>query len=93
FGVKPFYYHAAERRFAFASEIGPMLGLDGVGAHLSEHRISGFLAGLPDDPQSTPYRDIFALPARHSLTVTAQRLVLRRYWQIEPSQRVPRSDA
>ncbi|TPM36154.1 lasso peptide isopeptide bond-forming cyclase [Mesorhizobium sp. B2-3-4] len=92
FGVKPFYYHAADRRFAFASEIGPMLGLDGVGARLSERRISGFLAGLPDDPQSTPYSDIFALPARHSLTVSAQRVVLRRYWQIEPSQRASRSD-
>ena len=93
FGVKPFYYHAADRRFAFASEIGPMLGLDEVGVRISEHRISGFLAGLPDDPQSTPYSDIFSLPARHSLTVTAQQVVLRRYWQIEPSARPLRSDA
>ncbi|RUV83448.1 lasso peptide isopeptide bond-forming cyclase, partial [Mesorhizobium sp. M1A.F.Ca.IN.022.07.1.1] len=31
FGVKPFYYHCADRRFAFASEIGPLLALDGVG--------------------------------------------------------------
>jgi len=93
FGVKPFYYHAADRRFAFASEIGPMLGLDGVGARISEHRISSFLAGLPDDPQSTPYSDIFSLPARHSLTATAHQVVLRRYWQIEPSPRAPRSDA
>ncbi|TGT82174.1 asparagine synthetase B, partial [Mesorhizobium sp. M5C.F.Ca.ET.164.01.1.1] len=70
FGVKPFYYHASDRRFAFASEIGPLLGLDEVGSRLSEHQISGFLAGLPDDPQSTAYTDIFRLPARHSLTVT-----------------------
>lgn len=93
FGVKPFYYHAADRRFAFASEIGPILGVDGVGARVSEHQISGFLAGLPDDPQSTPYSDIFSLPARHSLTVTAQQVTLRRYWQIEPSPRPMRSDA
>ncbi|RWC40772.1 MAG: lasso peptide isopeptide bond-forming cyclase [Mesorhizobium sp.] len=93
FGVKPFYYHAADRRFSFASEIGPILGVEGVGTDISEHRISGFLAGLPDDPQSTPYSDIFSLPARHSLTVTAQQVVLRRYWQIEPSARPLRSDA
>ncbi|TGQ70416.1 asparagine synthetase B, partial [Mesorhizobium sp. M8A.F.Ca.ET.207.01.1.1] len=31
FGVKPFYYHSADKRFAFASEIGPILALDGVG--------------------------------------------------------------
>ncbi|MER9302676.1 lasso peptide isopeptide bond-forming cyclase [Mesorhizobium sp. M0293] len=93
FGVKPFYYHAADQRFCFASEIGPILGVDGVGARVSEHQISGFLAGLPDDPQSTPYSDIFSLPARHSLTVTAQQVVLRRYWQIEPSVRPLRSDA
>ena len=93
FGVKPFYYHSTDRRFVFASEIGPILGVDGVSSRISEHQISGFLAGLPDDPQSTPYTDVFRLPARHSLTVTAQQVVLRRYWQIEPSQSPRRSDA
>ncbi|UCI07729.1 lasso peptide isopeptide bond-forming cyclase [Mesorhizobium sp. B1-1-8] len=93
FGVKPFYYHSTDRRFAFASEIGPILALEGVGRRISEHQISGFLAGLPDDPQATPYSEIFRLPARHSLTVTGSQVALRRYWQIEPSQRPMRPDA
>ncbi|RUW34758.1 MULTISPECIES: lasso peptide isopeptide bond-forming cyclase [unclassified Mesorhizobium] len=93
FGIKPFYYHASARRFAFASEIGPLLALDGIGTRISEHQISGFLAGLPDDPQSTHYAEIFRLPARHILTVTDGRVTLRRYWQIEPSPRPLRSDA
>lgn len=93
FGVKPFYYHSTGKRFAFASEIGPILALDGVGRRLSEHQISGFLAGLPDDPQATPYTEIFRLPERHSMTVVDRQVTLRRYWQIEPSQRPPRSDA
>ncbi|MDX8439185.1 lasso peptide isopeptide bond-forming cyclase [Mesorhizobium australafricanum] len=93
FGVKPFYYHSTDRRFAFASEIGPILALDGVGRRLSEHQISGFLAGLPDDPQATPYAEIFRLPARHSMMVADRQVALRRYWQIEPSQRPPRPDA
>ncbi|RWD72951.1 lasso peptide isopeptide bond-forming cyclase [Mesorhizobium sp.] len=93
FGVKPFNYHSTARRFAFASEIGPILALDGVGRRLSEHQISGFLAGLPDDPQATPYAEIFRLPARHSMMVAGHGIVLRRYWQIEPSQRPPRADA
>ncbi|WP_192251126.1 lasso peptide isopeptide bond-forming cyclase [Mesorhizobium silamurunense] len=93
FGVKPFYYHSTARRFAFASEIGPLLTLDGVGRNLSEHQISGFLAGLPDDPQSTHYAEIFRLPARHTLTVTGSQVTLRRYWQIEPSAKPLRSDA
>ncbi|SFN69812.1 asparagine synthase (glutamine-hydrolysing) [Mesorhizobium sp. NFR06] len=92
FGVKPFYYHSTDRRFAFASEIGPILALDGVGRRLSEHQISGFLAGLPDDPQATPYAEIFRLPARHSMIVADRQIVVRRYWQIEPSQRSLRSD-
>ncbi|RJT42624.1 lasso peptide isopeptide bond-forming cyclase [Mesorhizobium waimense] len=93
FGVKPFYYHADDQRFIFASEIGPIFAVSGAGARLSEHQISGFLAGLPDDPQSTPYTDIFRLPARHSLTVSDSQVMLRRYWQIEPSPRPMRSDA
>ncbi|MGX5848650.1 lasso peptide isopeptide bond-forming cyclase [Mesorhizobium sp. PL10] len=93
FGVKPFYYHSSDRSFVFASEIGPILDVGGVDMRISEHQISGFLAGLPDDPQSTAYADIFRLPARHSLTVTGNQVVLRRYWQIEPSPRRMRSDA
>ncbi|ESZ03852.1 lasso peptide isopeptide bond-forming cyclase [Mesorhizobium sp. M1060] len=92
FGVKPFYYHSSDRRFVFASEIGPILDVGGVDMRISEHQISGFLAGLPDNPQSTAYADIFRLPARHSLTVTGNQVVLRRYWQIEPSPRPMRSD-
>ncbi|ESX57971.1 asparagine synthase [Mesorhizobium sp. LSHC422A00] len=92
FGVKPFYYHSSDRRFVFASEIGPILDAGGVDMRISEHQISGFLAGLPDDPQSTAYADIFRLPARHSLTVTGNQVVLRRYWQIEPSPRPMRAD-
>lgn len=93
FGVKPFYYHSSDRRFVFASEIGPILDVGGIDMRISEHQISGFLAGLPDDPQSTAYADIFRLPARHSLTVTGNQVVLRRYWQIEPSPRPMRQDA
>ncbi|MGX5841780.1 lasso peptide isopeptide bond-forming cyclase [Mesorhizobium sp. ArgA1] len=93
FGVKPFYYHSSDRSFVFASEIGPILDVGGVDMRISERQISGFLAGLPDDPQSTAYADIFRLPARHSLTVTGNQVVLRRYWQIEPSPRPMRSDA
>lgn len=93
FGVKPFYYHSSDRHFVFASEIGPILDVGGVDMRISEHQISGFLAGLPDDPQSTAYADIFRLPARHSLTVTDNQVVLRRYWQIEPSPRPMRADA
>lgn len=93
FGVKPFYYHSSDQRFVFASEIGPILDVGGVDMRISEHQISGFLAGLPDDPQSTAYADIFRLPARHSLTVTGNQVVLRRYWQIEPSRRPMHADA
>ena len=93
FGIKPFYYHATAARFAFASEIGPLLALGGVDTAINEHQISGFLAGLPDDPQSTHYAEIFRLPARHALTVTDDRATLRHYWRIEPSPKPARADA
>lgn len=93
FGVKPFYYHSSGSRFVFASEIRPILGVEGIRTCVSEHQISGFLAGLPDDLQSTQYMDVFRLPARHSLTVTEDRVALRNYWQIEPSRISRRADA
>jgi asparagine synthase (glutamine-hydrolysing) len=84
FGVKPFYYTVGSDRLLFASEIRPILGITGTGDLLNENHIAGFLAGLADDPQSTPYRSVLRLPAGHTLSIGLDGLALRRYWQPEP---------
>jgi asparagine synthase (glutamine-hydrolysing) len=84
FGVKPFYYHADNRGFAFASEMKALLTLPQVPRRIDEKRIADFLVALIDDAGSTIYTDIACLPPRHSLMVTQAGVVLRAYWHLEP---------
>jgi asparagine synthase (glutamine-hydrolysing) len=84
FGVKPFFYSANATGFAFASEMKALFALPEVTDRLDDDRIADYLVGLADS-QSTVYRDILRVPARHSLTVTATGQRLREYWQPKTS--------
>lgn len=91
FGVKPFQYHCSDRRFAFASETGPILAT-GVPMRINDDHVAGFLAGLPDDPATTPYLGVSRLPPHHCLTVTRDGFAVRSYWELQPRARGPRRD-
>jgi asparagine synthase (glutamine-hydrolysing) len=84
FGVKPFYYHAGARAFAFASETKALFALDLVPRRIDERRIADYLVGLIEDPASTIHADVACLPPRHSLKVTQAGVTTQPYWQVEP---------
>jgi hypothetical protein len=55
FGVRPFYYHwLPGRRFAFASEIRPLLALPDTQQRLNESRVADFLLDFEDDRVPAP---------------------------------------
>jgi asparagine synthase (glutamine-hydrolysing) len=85
-GVKPFYYYGSPRVFAFASEIKALLSLGAVPRQLNEVRVADHLVGSFADRTITFYRDIFRLPAAHSMTVTAGAIRIRPYWSLDPSR-------
>jgi asparagine synthase (glutamine-hydrolysing) len=95
FGIKPFYYHHEAEAFCCASEIKALFAVPGVPRRLDEIRLADFLARDIDDPATTLFQDIRRLPARHSLTVTADgRLRTRQYWRPDlPNELRLRSDA
>ncbi|MEO8392257.1 MAG: lasso peptide isopeptide bond-forming cyclase, partial [Chloroflexota bacterium] len=87
FGVKPFYYIVDPQRFAFASEIQPLLKLPTVGRELNEDVLAEYLLmmrGLSADPAQTFYQQVQRLPAGHCLTVTPDTLRVRGYWALDP---------
>ena len=69
-GVKPFYYHQSSSAFLFASEIKALLTSPIVPYRLNPSRVADYLVGLFDDQAITFYRDVYRLPAGHTLTVT-----------------------
>ena len=93
FGIKPFYYCFQQGAFLFASEIKGILA-GGIAGIPNDAYLAGYLLVLFDDAEATAYRGILRLPAAHSLTVSADGVVLRRYWRLRagPELRL-RSDA
>jgi asparagine synthase (glutamine-hydrolysing) len=78
-GVKPFYYHEAAGAVLFASEIKALLTSPLVPYRLNRQRVADHLVGYFDDRTSTFYRDIYRLPAGHTLTLQRAGTRLRAY--------------
>jgi asparagine synthase (glutamine-hydrolysing) len=85
-GLKPFYYHRSSRAFVFASEIKALLSLPEVPRRLNEIKVADHLAGMFEDREITFYRDIFRLPAAHSMTVSPAGTQVRPYWSLDPKR-------
>ena len=85
FGVKPFYFYEDDERFIFASEIKSLFAVDCVGRAINEPQIADFLIGLSTDEAATLYQKIRRLPPAHTLSVTADRRAVRRFWRLTPN--------
>ena len=86
FGVRPFYYYLNDDIFAFASEIRPLLKVNGIPRKLNEIMVADHLVGLQDDQTITFYRDILRLPPGHCMTISPHTVATRRYWSLDPSR-------
>jgi asparagine synthase (glutamine-hydrolysing) len=85
FGVKPFYYCAFDKLFAFASEVKALLDLPEVPHRLNESRIAEHLAGVFSENESTFYKGILRLPPGRFLKVTRDHRQSFPYWSLDPS--------
>ena len=85
-GVKPFYYYHAPGILVFASEIKALLTNPAVPYRLNPLRVADHLVGLIDVPAITFYRDIFRLPAGHTLTASRGGTRIESYWSFDPSR-------
>ena len=87
FGVKPFYYYRSDRLFVFASEIKALFNIPEVPRQLNEARVSHYLTPMMEDKTVTFYREIFRLPAHHTMTVSREGAKVRPYWALGPYTR------
>jgi asparagine synthase (glutamine-hydrolysing) len=87
-GVKPFYYFASPRVFAFASEIKALLTVPGVEPPIDPEQVALFLDWHHEDRAATIYRGVLRLPAAHTLRVTSQGARLSRYWDVANASEV-----
>lgn len=88
-GAAPFYYHdCAGSHFAFASEVGALVGLPDVSRDLDELRVAHYLEPYFEDVERTFYASVKRLPPAHVLIVDRAGSNLRRYWRLDPDREV-----
>lgn len=86
FGVKPCYYFASERLFAFATELKALLCLPEIPGRLNEVMVAEHLSGQIGDKESTFYRDIMRLAPGHRLTISRDSLRTEPFWSLDPKR-------
>lgn len=91
-GVRPLFYHAGEGWLALASEVQALLRLPALPRVPDEVMAGDALLGWTDfsSVQRAFYRAVRRLPPAHWLRWDAGRLVVQRYWDIDPGRRIRR---
>jgi asparagine synthase (glutamine-hydrolysing) len=92
YGQKPFYYHAANGRFAFSSECRTFLALPGFDPAIDPASIADFLAFESFPFDRSIYRDVRKLPPGHCLTWGDGRLEVAAYYESVPTGTSKASD-
>lgn len=82
-GVKPFYYVASPRFFAFASEAKALFRLREVPRDPDPQQVATFLDWRHDERVRTLYRSVDRLAAAHAMLVGPGTVVQRRYWELD----------
>ena len=81
FGVKPFYYARAGNTFIFSNTLNTLRLHPSLSDALNETAIADYLVfGLNQDLETTTFRDIHRLPGAHTLCVSPDSTIKRRYW-------------
>ena len=80
-GVRPFYYFQSGKTFVFSNTLNCVRRHPDVSDRLSDQAVADFLLfGTNQDNATTIYSDIRRLAPAHSLVISKDRCVSRRYW-------------
>ncbi len=95
FGISSLYYHRGADFLVFASSIKGLLALPQIPKRPNLLRVAQVLTSWPGDGTQTAYEGIAQLPNAHTLTVTAEKTEIRRYWNPAdtPPLRLPSDEA
>jgi asparagine synthase (glutamine-hydrolysing) len=83
-GVKPLYYSKKGNKLAFASELRTLLLWPEIDkSYLNTDKISEYMVYRHITAPDTIIHQIKKLPPGHTLTITPNRTVLKKYWSLE----------
>jgi asparagine synthase (glutamine-hydrolysing) len=86
-GMKPIYYYADRKKFVCGSELHQLFHCD-VPCEPNEEVVGEYLANRTYSAEPTLYRSICQLLPAHLLIVGRDRLVTRRYYDLDPAREI-----
>lgn len=82
-GQKPLFFHHANNKFAFASEIKALLKLDHITPEIDTAAMNHLISLRYAPGTQTLFKGIHKLPAGHWMIFEKGRLHMERYWQLD----------
>jgi asparagine synthase (glutamine-hydrolysing) len=80
-GVKPLYYAQIGKALVFSNTLDTLRLYPGFSSELCDAAMADYLIfGINLHPTRTPYEQILKLPAAHTLSASADKIRLDRYW-------------
>jgi asparagine synthase (glutamine-hydrolysing) len=87
-GLKSFYYYSDSRTFIFGSELHQLFEDERTPREPNEGMIGEYLACNLVNNEETLYKNIYRLPASHSLVIQSAKVYQERYWDVDPKKSV-----
>ncbi len=92
FGIKPFYYMKRDGELAFASEIKSLLAYPSYEKKLNREALRPYLTLQYSATEETFFEGIYKLPPAHCFTYKNGELEIKRYWDIDFTEKFEESD-
>jgi asparagine synthase (glutamine-hydrolysing) len=86
-GPRPLFYHVNERRIIWSSELAPLLDFAEIKTEVDDEFIAAYFTNNIE-PWMTPFKDVFAAPPGHAVTVENGKVQIRRYWGLVPGRAI-----
>lgn len=86
-GVRALFYRSDERRIVWSTDLKVLLDQTGYQLEINEEYVADFITRRPD-PSQTPYKNIYAVPPAHVVTVNGGHLQLKRFWGLDPKRKI-----
>lgn len=82
-GIRPFYFYASDKLFAFASEIKALLKIPEVPKKLNEEQFARYLIGMlyMEKKEDTCFEKVHMLTAGRTFVIQEKHLKQKSYWQ------------
>jgi asparagine synthase (glutamine-hydrolysing) len=86
-GPRTLYYVRDDEGIIWSSELAALLDATGIPLSINEEYVADFLTRMPE-PDQTPYKNVYAVPPGHLLTIGAREMKSQRFWSLNPGRSI-----